>query len=212
VPAVFFITGIRHAGYDILWNDVLAIAGHYGPSKFIFREEEFLKNASKKYISVSRKKSLNEILRSTGFEYKAEMIEAFGSFKNKVEEDYWLQMTAAEMRTLSASKWATVGSHSYYHNDLAKISAESLQLDLGMSKKYIEEITGKEVKSLAFPYGSYSRDVVSEAKAAGYSQLLTTEFLFPDDVNDTTMMERFTVNPFISNINQMHANIRGNYR
>src|SRR5882672_1193036 len=34
IPAVFFITAIREAGYDILWNDFLVLAQKYGPSKF----------------------------------------------------------------------------------------------------------------------------------------------------------------------------------
>lgn len=212
VPATFFITGIRQAGYDILWNDILSIAGQYGPKKFIFQNEEFLKNASKKYISASGKKSLNDVLRSTGFESKVEMIQLFDKFKQQVEKDYWLQMTPAEIKTLSASKWITVGSHSYYHNDLAKISGAALQEDLAMSKKYLEDVTGKEVLSIAFPYGSYSKEAISKAKTAGYSQLLATEALCSDDVNETTLKERFTINPFISNINQMHANIRGNYK
>jgi hypothetical protein len=36
VPAAFFITAIREAGYDILWNDVLGIAYEYGPSEITF--------------------------------------------------------------------------------------------------------------------------------------------------------------------------------
>lgn len=31
VPATFFVTGIRDTKYDVLWNDVLSIAGKYGP-------------------------------------------------------------------------------------------------------------------------------------------------------------------------------------
>jgi hypothetical protein len=65
---------------------------------------------------------------------------------------------------------------------------------------------------LAFPYGSYTKEVMNEAKNAGYLQLLATEFLFPNDAIDQTLRERLTINPFISNINQMHANITGNYK
>ena len=80
------------------------------------------------------------------------------------------------------------------------------------TKQYLEKITGKETKSLAFPYGSYTPETVSIAKSCGYSQLLATEFLFPGDHTDATMRERLTINPFVSNINQLHANISGHYR
>ena len=79
------------------------------------------------------------------------------------------------------------------------------------SKKYLEEITGKSINSFAFPYGSYTRDVVKAAKDAGYSQLLAMDFHFGEDYADTTMRQRFTVNPFISPINQLHATITRQY-
>lgn len=212
VPATFFVTGIRKGGYDILWNDVLSIAGIYGPDKILFKGDEYLKNKTRRYISTSRKKSLNDVLRSSGFEDKQQMMEEFGLLKNQVNQDYWLQMAAEEIKKMSASKWATIGSHSYYHNDLAHASGTNLNEDLLQSKNYLEELTGKEVKSVAFPYGSYSREAITAAKSVGYSQLLATEFLFSADHQDGTMKERFTINPFISNINQMHANTRGNYK
>ena len=212
VPATFFVTGIRNMGYDILWNDVLSIAGIYGPDKIVFKEDEYLKNKTRRYISTSSKKSLNDVLRSSGFEDKQQMMEEFGMLKNRVNKDYWLQMNAEEIQKMANSKWATIGSHSYYHNDLAHESGVYLNKDLLQSKTYLEELTGKEVRAIAFPYGSYSAEVITAAKSAGYSQLLATEFLFPNDHDDSTMKERFTINPFISNINQMHANTRGNYK
>jgi peptidoglycan/xylan/chitin deacetylase (PgdA/CDA1 family) len=212
VPAVFFITGIRDAGYDILWNDVLSVSYRHGPSEIILKNEKFVKGKDKRYISLSTGKRLAELLRLTEFEDKAELMQVLGPFKNQAEDDYWLQATEEQVRILSSSNWATIGSHSYYHNDLARVSDNSVNEDLRRSKDFLENITGKEIKALAFPYGSYSRKVVDQAKHAGYSQLLATEFLFPEDTGDVTLRERFTINPFISNINQMHANITGNYK
>lgn len=212
VPAAFFITGIRNAGYDILWNDVLSVSYRYGPTRISFKKDEFVKRRDKKYISSSSHKLLVDTLRSTEFEDKAGLIHMLDKFKNKAETDYWLQMTEEQIRTLSGSKWATIGSHGYYHSDLAKISIASAKNEIVRSKQYLEKITGKEIKTLAFPYGSYTKEVVNEAKVAGYLQLLATEFLCPEDAGDATLRERLTINPFISNINQMHANITGNYR
>jgi len=212
VPAAFFITGIRNADYDILWNDIMSISYRYGPSKIVFKNEEFVKGKDKKYISSSTHNRLVDMLRLTEFEDKAALIEILNPFKNRAESDYWLQMTEEQIRTLSGSKWTTVGSHGYYHNDLARISVASAKEEIIKSKQYLEKITGKEIKALAFPYGSYSKEVVNEAKNAGYLELLATEFLFPDDAIDPTLRERLTINPLISNINQIHANITGNYK
>ena len=212
VPAAFFITGIRNEGYDILWNDILSVSYRCGPSKIVFKNEVFVKGKDKKYISSSTDKCLVDILRPTEFEDKAELLQILDPFKNTAESDYWLQMTEEQIRILSGSKWATIGSHGYYHNDLAKISIASAKEEIIQSKRYLETITGKEIKALAFPYGSYTKEVVNEAKNEGYLQLLVTDFLFPDDPIDPTLRERLTINPFISNINQIHANITGNYK
>jgi peptidoglycan/xylan/chitin deacetylase (PgdA/CDA1 family) len=212
VPAAFFITGIREAGYDILWNDLLSIAYQYGPGKISFSGEEFGKGWDGKYKSSSASRLLGDVLRCTGFEQKSDMIKAFASYKERVEKDYWLQMSEQEIKLMSASKWVTIGSHGYYHNDLSQIDSGLAKEEMIRSKQFLERVTGKEVKALAFPYGYYSRELVNEAKQSGYSQLLAGEFLFSDDARDTMLKERFSVNPFLSNINQMHANINGNYK
>jgi peptidoglycan/xylan/chitin deacetylase (PgdA/CDA1 family) len=211
VPACFFITAIREAGYEILWNDVLSIAGRYGPDKFVLSGETFVKNRHRKYISASSGKSLNEVLRSNDFSPKAEMIEAFGSLSERANRDYWLQMSEDQIRKLSASKWATIGSHSYFHNDLAQISGSELKNDLERSKHYLQKITDREITALAFPYGSHSSEAIATAKASGYSRLLATEYVLPQHAGDPALKARFTINPFVSTINQLHANIRGHY-
>ncbi|MBC7830036.1 MAG: polysaccharide deacetylase family protein [Chitinophagaceae bacterium] len=212
VHASFFITAIRDAGFDILWNDCLSIAGKYGPRKFIFKGEEFKKNRYRKYVSASSGRQLGNILLSTGFEDKVEMMDLLGSFNKNADADYWLQMTVEQVKALSASKWVTIGNHSYYHNDLGKMPVSLVGEDISRSKQFLENVTGKEVKALAFPYGSYTREAAEEAKKAGFTQLLATEFLFPEDTNDATFRERLTINPFISNTNQLHANITGHYK
>jgi peptidoglycan/xylan/chitin deacetylase (PgdA/CDA1 family) len=214
LPATFFVTGIRDAGYDILWNDFLGMLGKYGPRKLVFRGYSFLKDSRSSYISTELNTSLKEMLRSGGFNLKAEMMQEvypLVSFREKAEEEYWLQMTPGQLKELSGSSFATVAAHGYYHNDLARVDISQAADELRQSKQYIQTITGKEVTAIAFPYGSYTRDVVDEAKRAGYTQLLAMEFLFPEDHSDPAMRERLTVNPFISARNQMLAIISGKY-
>ena len=155
------------------------------------------------------------MLRSSDFDLKKDVMEQLFplvDFKGGPGEgDYWLQMTEAQIRELSASPLVTIGAHGYYHNDLSQIAVNQAKEEMIRSKKYLENITGKEVKALAFPYGAYTEEVKEEAKKIGFSQLLATRFLFQKDRDDATMRERLTINPFISVINQMHANITGHY-
>ncbi len=215
VPVTFFITAIRDAGYDILWNDFFAIAQKYGPRKLQFNNEQFYKDRYGRYVSKINGKILKDLLQADGFDKKAEMIKTFEpiiSFKNKIQEkDYWLQMTPEEIKMLSASPFATIGCHGYYHNDLSTISIEDARNEIIDSKEWLESITGKEINAIAFPYGAYSKEVIAVAKSAGFNKLLAIDFLFPENYSDHTLRGRFAVNPYISVNNQMIAIIKGKY-
>ena len=211
VPACFFITAIRNTGNDILWNDVLAVAYKYGPRKIAVSGEEFSKRSDGKYISSRSGLLLADILRRGDFAAKAEMMVQLEQYKKKAPADYWMQMTAEQVKKMADNKWVTIGSHSHYHNDMATLSAASAAKDMEASRQYLENITGKAINTIAFPYGSYTRETIAIAKKAGYSRLLTTGFIFPDDSNDATMRERLTINPFISTTNQLLANVSGHY-
>ena len=213
MPATFFVTAIREAGYDILWNDFLGIVSYYGPQKLNYQNRQFFKNKFGRYAEEGTGHTLVDYLKEGGFNAKAEMIKELQPLfpKKLEEEEYWKQMTIEEIRQLSSSQYASIGSHGYYHNRMDWIPLEDATRELSDSKKYLEEVTSKELKALAFPYGNYSRALVDEAKTLGFKQLLAMDFLFQEDKNDDAMRERFTVNPFISVNNQMYATITGHY-
>lgn len=215
IPATFFITGIRDAGCDILWNDFLGIASKYGPKNIWYKFEHYYKGEHDKYISTTTGIRMMDRLRSTGYEEKAEMMDIMHQLvpfkKHEAENDYWLQMTIEQIRELASSPFAAIGAHGYYHNDLTKISIEDASREMIRSNRFLETAIQKEVKSFAFPYGSYTKPVIAAAKQAGYSQLLAMDFLFDEDHQETTLRERFTVNPFISPANQMRATINRRY-
>ncbi|MCC8427176.1 polysaccharide deacetylase family protein [Mucilaginibacter sp. UR6-11] len=215
IPATFFITGITNENYDILWNDFLGVVSKYGPRQITFKNERYTKGRYDHYLSAKDQAALKEKLRNTGFTEKAELMEQLYPlvpFKNEEQlKDYWLQMTAGQIKELAASPFARIGAHGYYHNDLAKISPGDAFSELLQVKQYLEKLTAKPVTSLAFPYGSYNPQVISLAKEAGYNQLLAMDFYAATDALDNTMRERFTVNPFISPVNQLYATITCKY-
>jgi peptidoglycan/xylan/chitin deacetylase (PgdA/CDA1 family) len=215
VPAAFFVTAIRAAGYDILWNDFLSIVTKYGPANIVYKNKSYQKNQFGNYVSVKDGVSLADKLRGAGFTEKADMMKLLNpkaSFRsNLADVDYWLQMTPKEIRRLAASPYVTIGSHGYYHNDLARLKISDTAEELILSKQYLETVIRKKIRSFAFPYGSYTPEVTGAAKGAGYKQLLAVDFKFAEDNNDVAMRERFTVNPFISTPNQMYAIIKRRY-
>ncbi len=215
LPAVFFVTTIRQAGYDILWNDFLGMLNKYGPYRLVYRNETFYKGELNHYISERNGRKLMEMLRDQGFAEKVEMMEVLYphvAFRERQgEEEYWLQMTETQIRELSESKWVTIGSHGFYHNDLGRLPISSVTEELTASKRCLEQWTGKPVRSVAFPYGTYSRAAVEAALQAGFDQILALDYHFPDDRGDLAMRERFIVNPFISTENQLLATIKRTY-
>lgn len=214
-PATFFVTAIREAGYDILWNDFMSILHRHGPAILDYKGRQFRKDRHGKYIATADGQRLTALLQATGFEDKAAAMRTFYPFvpfrESSISPDYWLQMTPEQIRALSASPFATIGSHGYYHNDLAKVSVADATTEMVRSKKYLEQVTGQSIRAIAFPYGSYSPPVIEAAKAVGFDRLLAVDFLSPDGHADPCMRQRFTVNPFISVHNQLHAIIHGKY-
>lgn len=214
VPATFFVAAVSAAGYDILWNDMLSIAGKYGPQSITFKGKTYQKNQNRHYCNTDGL-SLNIELRQTGFADKAELIRLLDKLcpfrKHEQHTDHWLQMTSEQIKRASESPYVTIGAHGYYHNDLAGIPVADAAKEMAQSKDYLEGLIGKPVESIAFPYGSYNPEVVKAAKACGYTQLLATDFNRPEDGAEPSLRERLTINPFISTTNQTYANISGTY-
>ena len=214
IPMTFFITAIRNAGYDILWNDFLGIITKYGPQVIKFDNESFFK-VGNQYISKTTKRPFVEFLRKKNFGEKDKMMKQLYElvpFRNKRDDyDFWQQLNESQITELAASPYSTIGSHGYYHNDLSEILIDDCRQELINSKHFLEKLCHKEINALAFPYGHYTREVVAEAKKTGYDQLYALDFHYNEDKTDEFMRERFIVNPYISVINQMYATVKGKY-
>ena len=79
-----------------------------------------------------------------------------------------------------------IESHTLTHPHLNKLNYDQQLAELVASKKTLEEITGKEISSLAYPFGDFNDDSVKAAKEAGYTLGFTTK-LGLSDRNDTPL-------------------------
>jgi hypothetical protein len=61
-----------------------------------------------------------------------------------------------------------VGGHSYHHIRLTEISPQAAERELNNGKKELQEITGKEVISLSYPYGNFNNGLIRIARDAGF--------------------------------------------
>ncbi len=56
----------------------------------------------------------------------------------------------------------SVGSHSYNHKNLTKLTDEQLLKEINDTNELISQITGEDVKYLRPPYGSYNKDLLNK--------------------------------------------------
>jgi peptidoglycan/xylan/chitin deacetylase (PgdA/CDA1 family) len=78
-----------------------------------------------------------------------------------------------QIKEMSAAGMA-IESHTVDHLDLATTNVEKLTYELGLSRKRIKELTGKDSYFLAYPYGSYTKKVETISRGQGYLLAVTT--------------------------------------
>lgn len=79
-----------------------------------------------------------------------------------------------ELRLLSDSGWEII-SHSHRHLALDQLEGNALESELKESKDRIENLTGKPVASLSFPFGRVNSRVLQAAREAGYSRFYSNK-------------------------------------
>lgn len=84
-------------------------------------------------------------------------------------------ITVENLKLLSKNKGVSIGSHGMNHQRLTEIKDDDARKELSESKRQLENITGKEVKAHAFPYGAYEDRHIAMARKAGYNQVYTVD-------------------------------------
>jgi peptidoglycan/xylan/chitin deacetylase (PgdA/CDA1 family) len=77
-------------------------------------------------------------------------------------------LTAVQIQEISALGHE-IGSHTLSHANLTLLSEKELAAELSESKKILEDIIGKPVISLSFPFGRVNRLVWDAAQKAGFT-------------------------------------------
>ncbi len=77
-------------------------------------------------------------------------------------------LSQADLRVLAALPGAQIGAHGANHVALTHCDDHTLRNELVTSRSYLEDVLGREVRTLAYPYGAVDRRVRDAAVAAGY--------------------------------------------
>ena len=78
-----------------------------------------------------------------------------------------MHLNSAQIREISHAG-IKVASHGFSHTDLTTISGRLLKMELDRSKKSLEDLTGKEVSFISYPFARFSGEVEGYAIKAGY--------------------------------------------
>jgi peptidoglycan/xylan/chitin deacetylase (PgdA/CDA1 family) len=74
---------------------------------------------------------------------------------------------------IELSKDFEIGAHTMTHPRLTKVSEEEAKKEIIDSKKYLENLTKKEIKSFCYPGGDYNKKIKELVKKAGFSYART---------------------------------------
>jgi peptidoglycan/xylan/chitin deacetylase (PgdA/CDA1 family) len=83
------------------------------------------------------------------------------------------------------------GSHGHLHRDFRRCTSASLTGELSKSKKILEDITGKEVHTLSYPFGRTSTRVCEVVNRAGFDYAFTMSF--PENSDSPIALGRIPV-------------------
>jgi peptidoglycan/xylan/chitin deacetylase (PgdA/CDA1 family) len=77
-------------------------------------------------------------------------------------------MSKAQVKELSDAGHV-IGSHTYDHQNVKKYQGEDWVTQLEKPTKTLKEITGKDVKYFAYPFGLWNQEAIPELKKRGFS-------------------------------------------
>ncbi len=117
------------------------------------------------------------------YQYLPEIMEEFnfrpiifivtGFIGKRGDWDVWIKrgihLNEYEIKRL-AELGVIFGSHTHNHPLLTALENDGLKFELEYSKKFLEDLTGKKVEYISYPFGKYNDKVVGMAKEIGYSK------------------------------------------
>jgi peptidoglycan/xylan/chitin deacetylase (PgdA/CDA1 family) len=81
-------------------------------------------------------------------------------------------MKAEDLKNLPTN--LKIGSHAHTHTMLDELSYREVEEELKLSKKILEDLTGSEVNTFAFPGGSFMNDHIKIAHDVGYKLIFNS--------------------------------------
>jgi peptidoglycan/xylan/chitin deacetylase (PgdA/CDA1 family) len=137
--------------------------------------------------------------------------EDWKAIERKDLADYWQLMNKAQLKKIAHHPLFTIGAHGWTHANLEGIDIEAAKAEILNSKKKLETMAGKTIDEFAFPFGFYTNELVAYAENIGFSKVLLVDYKTEEAACEEATRERFVMNPYISQRQQLLCLLRGAY-
>jgi peptidoglycan/xylan/chitin deacetylase (PgdA/CDA1 family) len=173
VPATFFVSSASLDDPQYIHPsslvDLVKISTKGSPieingEKFIQRQNQLVVERNGTRIL----KYLNDLPFAAMESMVGEVRRKYGSRLTEFSPEFYRLLSADDVRRLSSSKMASVGSHGHYHVRMDVLSLAELKQQLAFSCKALQKCSFGPVKCLAFPYGNFNGEVVEAAEGNGF--------------------------------------------
>ncbi len=193
VPATFFVsTGHIGTGQEFWWHRLEGMLLQDGEFPSLFKLEDSRYGRIWNAASLEQRKmlyaSLNRLMQKVDPDRREKWLDQLGKWTNGAhgDRDRHRSMTQEELKSLAASPWATIGAHTVTHSALSALDEKQQRREIYSSKRDLENLIGKEVKTFSYPFGrkqDYSRISVRLCREAGFIRAASN---FPGQVHRWT--------------------------
>jgi peptidoglycan/xylan/chitin deacetylase (PgdA/CDA1 family) len=178
IPATIFICGISLIDKNYIHPsdliDLIRVSSRdevdINGSRFIKLGNRLIHNES----GVDAYSYVNTLSLEEWSDFLASLNSVYNSLNiaTKVDKEVHALISAEDVRLMDSNPLLGVGSHSYHHVNLAKLTPGEIVNQLTFSKKTLEQHSAKAIDALAFPYGNFNDDLVFLSQEAGYKYLI----------------------------------------
>ncbi len=207
IKATFFVSGVCTENNldNLFWTDVLAFAKY-------FCKKQTIKLNGNTFVDFKEKntgKSIKDFLKSKPVEYRDEAVSQLIKLcniderKHELNQEIWRMMDSQDISKAHNSGFVDINTHGYKHYNLGLINMKDAVNDVIASKESLEKILNKEINTICYPDGSYTRELIDSLSNLGITKHVSCDYLYPEDRKDWRILNRYG----ISNTTTYSSNI-----
>jgi len=102
-------------------------------------------------------------------------------------------LNAEQVKLLARHPMIEVGAHTVRHVRLDELTRDEVHSELHDAREFLQDITGVDIRSVAYPHGAHDRRVLTEARRAGYSSGAAVKNALSHPGDDPLAIARWTI-------------------